>query len=71
MGLGAYLADASEGKHYQSEWRRERREIAESPGAEEEEIYEIFETFGLTRERVKPVVEGLMANEDMWIKVRL
>lgn len=69
MGLGAYLAAATEAKHYESEWSRERREVSETPEAEEEEVYEIFRNYGLGREQVKPMLDGLKADEDMWIKV--
>lgn len=71
MGLGAYLASVTEKKHYEVEEKRERREVRECPKAEEDEIYEIFEKYGIRRDESKGVVEGLRANEDMWVQVRL
>jgi VIT1/CCC1 family predicted Fe2+/Mn2+ transporter len=69
MGLGAFLAAVTERKHYQVEEARELHEVNVCPQAEEKEIYEIMAEYGLDRERVRPVVEGLMANKDMWVKV--
>lgn len=68
MGLGAYLAAATEKKHYEVEEKRERREVKESPKAEEDEIYEIFEKYGIARSEARGVVDGLKANEDAWVQ---
>ncbi|KAK4543995.1 hypothetical protein LTR36_004769 [Oleoguttula mirabilis] len=68
MGLGAYLAAVTEKKHYEVEEQRERREVTECPKAEEDEIYEIFEQYGIAREEARGVVDGLKANEDMWVR---
>ncbi|KAK3642611.1 Protein ccc1 [Elasticomyces elasticus] len=68
MGLGAYLAAVTEKKHYEVEELRERREVKEKPQAEEDEIYDIFEQYGIGRSQSKGVVEGLKANEDMWVR---
>ena len=70
MGLGAYLAAVTESKTYEVEEARERHEVVHMPNAEEEEIYEIFEEYKLPRETVKPVVEALKNDHDMWVKVR-
>lgn len=69
MGLGAYLAAVTESKTYEVEEARERHEVTHMPNAEEEEIYEIFEEYNLSRETVKPVVEALKTDHDMWVKV--
>lgn len=69
MGLGAYLASTTEQDHYNNEEKRERREIAEQPLAEEEEIYDILAKYGLSRAACKPMVENLKLNEDMWVQV--
>ncbi|KAK7518978.1 Ccc1 family [Phyllosticta citriasiana] len=68
MGLGAYLAAVTESKAYEVEEARERHEVVHMPNAEEEEIYEIFEEYSLPRETVKPVVEALKNDHDMWVK---
>jgi len=69
MGLGAWLAAETERKHYHVEEDRERREVQTMPQAEEEEIYEIFDVYGIARDAVVPLVTHLKANEDMWVKV--
>ena len=49
MGLGGYLAARSDVEHYASEYHREEREIVERTRDEEEEIYQIFEEYGVDR----------------------
>src|SRR5580700_11061029 len=49
MGLGGYLAAQGDAEHYASERLREEREIVERTRDEEEEIYEIFEQYGVER----------------------
>lgn len=71
MGLGAYLAAVTERKHYEVEERREWREVKECPQAEEQEIYEIFDRYGISRQASKGIVDGLKVNEDMWVQVSL
>ena len=69
MGVGAFLASTTDRKHYQVEEARERQEVKEKPAAEEDEIYEIFEKYGIERNESRGVVEGLKVNEDMWVQV--
>ena len=38
--------------------------------AQEEETYAIFAEYGLTRERVRPLVQGFKQDREMWVKVR-
>lgn len=72
MGLGAYLAAATEDKHYRVEEAREWEEVEKFPLMEEAEIYDLMlEEYGLGRECVKPLLEELMKNKEMWVKVRL
>jgi VIT1/CCC1 family predicted Fe2+/Mn2+ transporter len=68
MGLGAYLAAVTERKHYMVEEVRERREVREKPAAEEEEIYDIFQQYGIGRDAAKGMVECLKLDEDLWVK---
>ena len=49
MGLGGYLAARGDAEHYASERRREEREVVERTRDEEEEIYQIFEQYGVSR----------------------
>jgi hypothetical protein len=58
-----------EDKHYRVEEAREWREVALNPQAEEADIYELMAEYGLDRECVRPIVENLKTNKDMWVKV--
>lgn len=69
MGLGAYLAALTDLRHYRVEEAREKREVEEMPEAEEEEIYEIFEPYGIARDICKGVVDSLIRDKEMWVKV--
>lgn len=59
MGLGGYLAGRSDAEHYDSEYKREIYEIEELLEHEKDEVLEILETYGLTREESTPIVESL------------
>jgi hypothetical protein len=69
MGLGAYLAAITDRKIFKVEEKRQRRAIREKPAAEEEEIYELFDEYNLTRTSVTPLVDQLVQNFDTWVKV--
>jgi VIT1/CCC1 family predicted Fe2+/Mn2+ transporter len=69
MGLGAYLAAVTERDHYICEENREREEVNIKPDDEREEIYEIMDSYGLSREATKPLVDQLCANPDQWVRV--
>lgn len=59
MGLGGYLAGRSDAEHYESEYKREIYEIEKLLDHEKDEVIEILETYGLTREESTPIVESL------------
>lgn len=59
MGLGGYLAGRSDVEHYDSEYKREIYEIDKLLEHEKDEVIEILETYGLTREESTPIVESL------------
>lgn len=67
MGLGGYLAARGDAEHYASERLREEREIVERPQDEEEEIYEIFEEYGVTRGESGSVLAALKRNPRAWV----
>jgi len=67
MGLGGYLAARSDADHYNSERLREEREIIERTQDEEEEIYEIFSNYGVTRDESTPVLNALKRNPPAWV----
>ncbi len=67
MGLGGYLAGRSESEHYASERRREQAEVESVPDVEAEEVVQIFETYGLSKEESGSVVEGLRKRPGAWV----
>src|SRR6201986_770983 len=67
MGLGGFLAAQGDAEHYSSERQREEREIVERTRDEEEEIYEIFEQYGVERSESKPVLEALKRKPQAWV----
>ena len=67
MGLGGFLAAQGDAEHYASERLREEREIVERTRDEEEEIYEIFEQYGVERSESKPVLEALKRRPQAWV----
>jgi hypothetical protein len=69
MGLGAWLAAESDRKAYYVEEARERQEVENCPDKEEEEIYEIFDQYHISREASRSVVEALKVNKDCWVQV--
>ena len=67
MGLGGYLAAKSDAEHYISERKREVREIEQVPDIEAAEVAELLETYGLTSEESRPIVEALRKRPEAWI----
>ena len=59
MGLGGYLAGRSDAEHYEKEYKRELFEIDNMLEHEKDEVVEIFEDYGLTKEESVPIVESL------------
>jgi vacuolar iron transporter family protein len=67
MGLGGYLAAKGDAQHYDSERRREQREIVERVHDEEREIFEIFDTYGVSQEESTPVLNALKRRPEAWV----
>jgi len=67
MGLGGYLAARSEAEHYESERRREQREVTDKPQAEATEVFEVLEGYGVKAEAAIPLVEALRRNPEGWV----
>lgn len=67
MGLGGYLAARGDAEHYDNERLREEREIVERMKDEEEEIYAIFEEYGVERSESDPVLQALKRNPRRWV----
>jgi len=67
MGLGGYLAARGDAEHYAHEQAREEDEIVRIPEAEEKEVREIFQTYGLTDEESRSVVLSLRRRPKDWV----
>jgi VIT1/CCC1 family predicted Fe2+/Mn2+ transporter len=67
MGLGGYLAARNDADHYESELRREQREVEEIPEEEAREVLEVFEAYGLTKQEAVPIVDSLRQRPKQWI----
>ena len=67
MGLGGYLASRGDSEHYDNERRREEMEVVERTRDEEEEIYEIFEEYGVKRAESDSVLQALKRNPKAWV----
>ena len=67
MGLGGFLAAQGDAEHYASERDREAREVVERTRDEEEEIYEIFEEYGVERGESQSVLQALKRNPEAWV----
>ncbi|CAO3663919.1 unnamed protein product [Umbelopsis vinacea] len=59
MALGGYLAARSEMEHYKNERRREEQELEMYPEEEEDEIVELFESYGMDRASLEPLLAKL------------
>src|SRR6186997_2477785 len=62
MGLGGYLAGKTEVEHYDSELKREYREIKDFYDVEIHECKEIFANYGLSDENQDKLVKELAKN---------
>ena len=67
MGLGGYLAGKTEVEHYDSELKREHREIKDFYDVEIKECKEIFANYGLSEENQNRLVQELAKNDDKWV----
>ncbi len=67
MGLGGYLAGKTEIEHYDSEVKREYKEIEEFYEVEKNECKEIFSHYGLSHESQEKIVDELSKDHDKWV----
>jgi VIT1/CCC1 family predicted Fe2+/Mn2+ transporter len=67
MGLGGYLAARSDAEHYQAERAREELEVKQKGAVEEEEVSEVFRSYGLSAEQARPLVAALRARPEAWV----
>lgn len=63
MAAGEYVSVSSQADTEQADLAKERRELAESPAAEEDELTGIYVKRGLTTELARSVAQQLMARD--------
>jgi VIT1/CCC1 family predicted Fe2+/Mn2+ transporter len=68
MGLGGYLAGKGDSEHYEREYKREHKEVAEIPEEEKKEVATIFREYGLSEPEIKPIVQTLSERPADWVK---
>ncbi|MCG9880606.1 MAG: VIT1/CCC1 transporter family protein [Bacteroidia bacterium] len=68
MGLGGYLAGKTEIDHYASELRREYLEVELYPEKEKQEVRDVFEEYGLSKQSTEAIVEELSQDKDKWVQ---
>ena len=61
MGLGGSIAGKQDAEHYFSERAREAPEIPDKADIEAGGVAEVFESYGLTFEESKPIMDALTA----------
>lgn len=72
MGLGAYLAAATERQHWEAEYAREAWEVDHCPDRERDEIYEVLDKYGISRDAARPLVNELCVHDpkgkERWVQ---
>ncbi len=68
MGLGGYLAGKTEIEHYDSELKREYREIETHYEVERKEVKEIFAGYGLSSDSQEIIINEMEKDHDKWVE---
>ncbi|KAI9834418.1 MAG: hypothetical protein M1819_003029 [Sarea resinae] len=64
MGLGAYLAAATEVEHYNSERKRVMEEVLNAPEQEREVVHDVMDQYGVDREATQSMLNALEKDRD-------
>lgn len=67
MGLGGYLAGKTEADHYNTELKREYREVELLPEKEKEEVKDFFAHLGLSEEVQRQAVVEMTKDKEKWV----
>jgi VIT1/CCC1 family predicted Fe2+/Mn2+ transporter len=67
MGLGGYLATATEAEHYGLERKRQERQVEQRTDLEKHETMKIFEEYGLATDESTKLVESLASRKSDWV----
>ncbi|MCB0735850.1 MAG: VIT1/CCC1 transporter family protein, partial [Bacteroidetes bacterium] len=68
MGLGGYLAGRTEIDHYKSELKREYEEVEIYPDKERQEVMDVFEEYGISKELQVAVADEMSKDKDQWVR---
>ena len=68
MGLGGYLAGRTEVDHYNAELAREYHEAEVFPEKEKEEVREVLEEYGVSKDSSKLIAEEMSKDKEKWVK---
>jgi vacuolar iron transporter family protein len=68
MGLGGYMAAKSDLEHYTSERAREAAEVRDKADIEAAEVSIVLQSYGLTAEESKPIVDALRKRPQAWVE---
>lgn len=71
MGVGEFLSSKAENEWILSERAREKWEVQNYPEGEVEEMIDIYETRGMTREDAKLVINTMAKYEDFFVDVMM
>jgi len=67
MGLGGYLSAKTEKEYYESEERREQREVELVPHVETKEVEDIFRAYGVPEPQLAAVVGAICDHPQKWV----
>lgn len=67
IGLGGYLAGKTDADHYDSELKREYKEVDRVPGQDKEEVKLIFAEFGLSATLQLQIADEMERGKDKWV----
>ena len=67
MGLGGYLAARNDAEHYENERQRENREIVEKTAAEEHEVRDILDGYGVKGHHADPIIHAFREDHEAWV----
>ncbi|EAR83462.1 integral membrane protein (macronuclear) [Tetrahymena thermophila SB210] len=71
MALGDYLSTKSEIEFQRKERAREEWEVENNPDEEKNEMVELYEQKGITREDARSVVEIISKNKQAWVDIMM
>ena len=67
MGLGGYLSGRTDVDHYDSEYKREFKEVEVVPEIEKQEVRDVFETYGISPRLQDELALELSQDKQKWV----